>query len=94
MPAVYVLIAAASIAVAIFALQNPDHVTIRFLAWQIERAPLAAVILVSGAAGAIIVSLIGLVQRWRLRSKIRQLETRVRSLEVTRPPVNTTNKTQ
>ena len=92
MPAVYVLIAAASIAVAIFALQNPDQVTIRFLAWQIERAPLAAVILVSGAAGAIIVSLIGLVQRWRLRSKIRQLETRVRSLEVTRPPVKTTDK--
>lgn len=94
MPAVYVLIAAAAIAVAIFALQNPDQVTIRFLAWQIERAPLAAVILVSGAAGAIIVSLIGFVQRWQLRSKIRQLETRVRSLEVARPPVNTTGETQ
>ncbi|MEK6529320.1 MAG: LapA family protein [candidate division NC10 bacterium] len=94
MPAVYVLIAAAAIAVAIFALQNPDQVTIRFLAWQIERAPLAAVILVSGAAGAIIVSLIGLVQRWRLRSKIRQLETRVRSLEAARPPIDATEKTQ
>lgn len=85
MPAVYVLIAAAAIAIAIFALQNPDQVTIRFLAWQIERAPLAAVILVSGATGAIIVSLIGFVQRWRLRSKIRQLETRVRGLETARP---------
>ncbi len=94
MPAVYVLIAAAAIAVAIFALQNPDQVTIRFLAWQIERAPLAAVILVSGAAGAIIVSLIGFVQRWRLRSKIRQLETRVRSLEVARPTTGTTQETQ
>ncbi len=94
MPAVYVLIAAAAIAVAIFALQNPDQVTIRFLAWQIERAPLAAVILVSGAAGAIIVSLIGFVQRWRLRSKIRQLETRVRSLEVSRPTTGTTQETQ
>ena len=94
MPAVYVLIAAAAIAVAIFALQNPDQVTIRFLAWQIERAPLAAVILVSGAAGAIIVSLIGFVQRWQLRSKIRQLETRVRSLEAARPAVNATDKTQ
>ena len=94
MPAVYVLIAAAAIAVAIFALQNPDQVTIRFLGWQIERAPLAAVILVSGAAGAIIVSLMGLVQRWRLRSKIRQLETRVRSLEAARPAVDTTEKKQ
>ncbi|MEK7710061.1 MAG: LapA family protein [candidate division NC10 bacterium] len=94
MSAVYVLVATAAIAVAIFALQNPDQVTIRFLAWQIERAPLAAVILVSGAAGAIIVSLIGFVQRWQLRSKIRQLETRVRSLEVARPPVHTTEKAQ
>ena len=94
MPAVYVLIAAAAIAIAIFALQNPDHVTIRFLTWQIERAPLAAVILVSGAAGAIIVSLIGFVQRWRLRSKIRQLEARVRSLEAARPAVTTTHETR
>jgi uncharacterized integral membrane protein len=94
MPAVYVLIAAAAVAIAIFALQNPDQVTIRFLGWQIEHAPLAAVILVSGAAGAVIVSLIGFVQRWRLRSKIRQLETRVRSLEAAGPTVHTTDETR
>lgn len=93
MPAVYGLIAAVAIAIAIFALQNPDPVTIRFLGWQIERAPLAAVILISGAVGAIIVSLIGFVQRWKLRSKIRQLETRVRNLEVARP-IDTTQKAQ
>lgn len=85
MPVLYLLIAAAAVAIAIFALQNPDQVTIRFLGWQVERAPLAAVILLSGAVGAMIVSLIGFVQRWKLRSKIRQLEARVRSLEVARP---------
>ena len=85
MPFVYLLIAAVAIAISIFALQNADHVTVRFLAWQIERAPLAAVILVSGAVGAILVSLVGVVQRWRLRSKIRQLETRLRSLEAAGP---------
>lgn len=85
MPFVYLLIAAAAIAIAIFAVQNAEQVTIRFLVWQIERAPLAAVILVSGAAGAILVSLIGFVQRWRLRSKIRQLENRLRSLEAAQP---------
>ena len=85
MPAVYVLIAAAAVAVAIFALQNPDQVTIRFLGWQIERAPLAAVILISGAAGAIIMTLIGFVQRWKLRSHVRRLEARLRSLEAARP---------
>jgi len=85
MPFVYLLIAAAAIAIAIFAVQNAEQVTLRFLVWQIERAPLAAVILVSGAAGAILVSLIGFVQRWRLRSKIRQLENRLRSLEAGGP---------
>lgn len=85
MPVLYLLIAAAAVAIAIFALQNPDQVTIRFLGWQVERAPLAAVILLSGAVGAMIVSLIGFVQRWKLRSKIRQLEARVRNLEVAPP---------
>lgn len=93
MPFVYLLIAVMAIAVAIFALQNADHVTVRFLAWQIERAPLAAVILVSGAVGAILVSLVGFVQRWRLRSKIRQLESRLRTLDAAHP-VNTTDKAQ
>ena len=93
MPAVYGLIAAVAIAIAIFALQNPDPVTIRFLGWQISRAPLAAVILISGAVGAIIVSLIGFVQRWKLRSTIRRLESRVRNLEDARP-VDTTQKAQ
>lgn len=94
MPVLYLLIAAAAVAIAIFALQNPDQVTIRFLGWQVERAPLAAVILLSGAVGAIIVSLIGFVQRWKLRSKIRQLEARVRNLEVARPAVDTTQETR
>lgn len=85
MPLVYLLIAAVAVAIAIFALQNAEYVTIRFLAWQVERAPLAAVILVSGAVGAVLVSLIGAVQRWKLRSRIRQLETRVQSLELARP---------
>lgn len=85
MPFLYLVIAAVAIAIAIFALQNADQVTIRFVAWRVERAPLAAVILLSGAVGAVLVSLIGLVQRWKLRGKIRQLEGRVRTLEAARP---------
>ncbi|MBI4590337.1 MAG: LapA family protein [Candidatus Rokubacteria bacterium] len=89
MPIVYLLIAAAAIVIAIFALQNADQVTVRFLAWQIERAPLAAVILISGAAGAILVSLIGFIQRWKLSAKVRQLEARLRSLEASQPESGT-----
>jgi len=85
MPLVYLLIVAGAVAIAVFAVQNADQVTIRFLAWQIERAPLAAVILVSGGVGGILVGLVGLVQRWKLRSKVRQLETRLRGLEATKP---------
>jgi uncharacterized integral membrane protein len=86
MPFIYALIAAAAVAIAIFALQNADQVTVRFLAWQIERAPLAAVILVAGAVGAILVGLIGFVQRWKLRARIRQLEARLQNLEAANPP--------
>lgn len=79
MTIVYLLIVLMALAITVFALQNAEQVTIRFLAWQIERAPLAAVILISGAVGAIFASLVGFVQRWKLRSKLRQLETRVRN---------------
>lgn len=81
MPLLYFVIAALAIAVAVFALQNADRVTVSFLAWKVEGAPLAAVILVSGAVGGILVSLAGFVQRWRLRTRIRQLEARLRTLE-------------
>jgi uncharacterized integral membrane protein len=83
MPIVYLLIAVVAVAIALFALQNAEHVTIRFLIWKIDRAPLAAVILISGAVGAILVSLIGFVQRWKLRSRIRELETGRRSIDTT-----------
>ena len=87
MPIIYMLIAAAAVAIAIFALQNAGPVTVRFLAWQVEDAPLAAVILISGAVGAFLVSLIGFVQGWKLRGRIRQLEARLRSAEAaTSPP--------
>lgn len=85
MPLVYLLIAFIAVVIAVFAVQNAEHVTIHFLTWQIERAPVASVVLVSGSVGAIVVSLIGLVQRWKLRSKIRQLESHLRSLEAAQP---------
>ncbi|MBI4607911.1 MAG: LapA family protein [Candidatus Rokubacteria bacterium] len=85
MPLVYLLVAALAIAVAVFALQNADRVTVSFLAWKIEGAPLAGVILVSLAVGGLLVSLVGLVQRWKLRAQIRQLEARLRTPEPPRP---------
>jgi len=82
MTILYLLIAVVVVAIAVFALQNAEQVAIRFLIWKIDRAPLAAVILISGAVGAILVSLVSFVQRWKLRSRIRELEARRRSASV------------
>jgi uncharacterized integral membrane protein len=71
-------------AAAIFALQNVDPVVIRFLGWRIEGAPLAMVIMVSVRAGIVLTALIGVIQQWKLRSRIRQLEQRLAQTSVPR----------
>jgi len=81
MPFFYLLVVIGAAAIAVFALQNAEQVTIRFLAWKVERAPLAAVILISGAAGGFLMTLLGLIQRVKLRARIRQLEARQRAGE-------------
>jgi uncharacterized integral membrane protein len=84
--AVYVLMALIGAAAAVFALQNVDPVVIRFLGWRIEGAPLALVIMLSVLAGIVLMSLIGLVQQWKLRSRIRHLENRLAQSAVVPPP--------
>ena len=79
---VYLLTALVGAAAAVFALQNVDPVVIRFLGWRIEGAPLAMVIMLSVLAGIVLTSLVGLVQQWRLRSRIRQLENRLAQTSV------------
>ena len=76
MPFFYLLGVAVAVAIAVFALQNADKVAISFLAWKVEEVPVAAVILISGAVGGLVMTLVGWVQRWKLRAKIRQLEAR------------------
>ena len=57
------------LAVVIFALQNTQAVTVRFLFWQLESS-LAAVALATTAAGVLIAGLFGLASRllrWKRR---------------------------
>ena len=77
MTIIYLLMALIGAAAAIFALQNIDPVVIRFLAWRVEGAPLAMVIMLSVLVGIVLTSLVGFVQQWKLRSRIRQLENRL-----------------
>ena len=83
---VYLLMALVGAAAAVFALQNIDPVVIRFLGWRIEGAPLAMVIMLSVLAGIVLTALIGLVQQWKLRSRIRQLEQRLAQASGPRDP--------
>jgi uncharacterized integral membrane protein len=86
---VYILMAVLGAAAAVFALQNVDPVVIRFLGWRIEGAPLAMVIMLSVLLGIVITSLVGVVQQWKLRSRIRQLESRLAQT----PPVPAPTRT-
>jgi uncharacterized integral membrane protein len=55
------------LAVAIFAFQNPDPVTVRFLAWRTSSS-LAIVGLAATAGGALMAGLVGFaarIRRWR-----------------------------
>ena len=79
MTVVYLLVALIGAAIALFAIQNINPVVIRFLGWQIDSA-LSLVILLSVVIGIVVASLIGLVRHWTLRSRIRQLESRLAQL--------------
>ena len=86
MTLVYLAIGLAGAAVAIFAFQNKQTVVISFLGWRIEGAPLALVIMLSIMLGIVLTSLAGTVQRWKLRSRIRQLESQLAQRAAAEPP--------
>ena len=73
----YVLMGLVGAACAVFALQNMDPVVIRFVGWRVEGMPLALIILLSVLGGLIFASCVGLLRRWKLRSRIRQLEAQL-----------------
>jgi uncharacterized integral membrane protein len=76
-----VTVAVVAAAIAVFAMENWTETKIRFLMWTFDGLPLAAVILVSLAAGVVIVGLPLLVRSYRWRARARGLETRVKTLE-------------
>jgi uncharacterized integral membrane protein len=69
MQLLFVLLTLLLLAVALFALQNADPVTLRFLHWQFQSS-VAVVTLGATAAGALIAGLMGLgarLRRWQRR---------------------------
>ena len=77
----YAFVAVLASAITVFALQNGIPTSISFLVWRVDAVPLAGVILASVAAGIVLVGLPLWVDRWRLRGRIRALETRLAAAE-------------
>jgi uncharacterized integral membrane protein len=77
----YLVVALFAAAVTIFAIQNSAPTSVRFLVWAHEGMPVSALILLSLAAGLVVAGIPLGIQRWRLRARVRTLETRVRMLE-------------
>ena len=63
-----------------------DPVVIRFVTWRVEGMPLGFVILLSVLGGVIFASGVSLIRHWKLRSRIRQLEARLSTVERTAAP--------
>jgi putative membrane protein len=79
----YLIVAVVAAAVAVFALQNSAPASVRFIVWSIEAVPVAALVLLSLAAGIVVAGVPLWLQRWRLRARARALEQRVAELERT-----------
>ena len=77
----YLLVAILAAAIAVFAIQNGAPTDVRFLWWAMPALPVSALILVSLAVGLLVAGVPLMLQRWRLRSRVRTLEARVTMLE-------------
>lgn len=77
------LIAAIIIAIllVIFGAQNTVQVSITFLGWSTQLAPLGVVILISGFVGFVVAYLVGLQGAVRHRLEKRRTNRRIRELE-------------
>lgn len=67
------------VVIAVFAIQNTLTVEVRFLWWQ-AQGPLAAAVLISAAAGAVVALLLGIPEVFGSRWRIRTLERRLGDL--------------
>ena len=73
----YIAVAVVAVSITLFALQNNAPTSVRFAVWQLDAVPLATIILVSVALGLVLGGVPLLVERWRLRSRLRALESRL-----------------
>ncbi len=80
-----ILIAVFALALALFAIQNTDPLTVRFVTWSFTASE-AVVILGAAIAGGIIGALLGLKGQIRARRAARKAEARLREIYHPREP--------
>jgi uncharacterized integral membrane protein len=85
---VYVLVAILGVGAALFALQNPDMVTVSFLGWRTVELPVSLIILLSAFVGIVVASISAFAQQFQLERRIRKLQRRLAELSAsqTSPP--------
>lgn len=69
------------LATTVFAIQNAQQVTLRFLYWEFPSFPLVMLILFSAASGVLISLLFSLAKQFRQGMQIRDLQSRLRQME-------------
>lgn len=77
----YILVAAVAVVCTIFALQNTDPATVRFLVWRIETVPLAILVLASVLVGVFVAWLPLAIRLSVWRARARSLESRAGMLQ-------------
>lgn len=78
----YVAVAAViTLAVSVFAIQNSQQVSLRFLSWELPSFPLVLLIFFSAATGVLITLLFSITKQLRLAMQIRELQSRIKKLE-------------
>jgi uncharacterized integral membrane protein len=77
----YLVVAAVAVIVTVFALQNTDPATVRFLVWRLEAVPLAGLVLATLGAGLLIAGLPLAIRLSVWRARARTQETRASMLQ-------------
>lgn len=76
-----VVVLAALIMVALFAVMNASAVSVSLIFWHIKEISLAVVILSSVGIGILLAGAVALYQKMNDRMKIRSLESKMKELE-------------
>jgi uncharacterized integral membrane protein len=73
----YVLFGLLGAMTLVFAVQNPDPVSLTFFDWHTPPLPQALLLLLAASVGVVCAPVSGFAQQFQLKGKVRRLETRL-----------------